>query len=70
MRNDIVFYFVVCGMFSEMRVCGTKGVFQTKIIPFQLYSAFTTCETSCANFPNVSTSNKLNGCVLLRDSAM
>lgn len=50
MLNDIIFYFVVCSMLSEIRVCGTKDIFQTKVIPFQLCSAFSRCETSCANF--------------------
>lgn len=70
MLNDTIFYFVVCSMLSEIRVWGTKDIFQTKVIPFQLYSAFNRCETTCANFPNISTYNNLNGCMLQRDSAM
>lgn len=70
MLNDVIFYFVVGRMLSQMRVCGTKDIFQTKIIPFQLDSAFNRCETSCANFLNISAYNNLNGCMLQRDSAM
>lgn len=70
MLNDVIFYFVVGSMLSQIRVCGTKDVFQRKIIPFQLYSAFNRCETTCENFLYISTYNNLNGCMLQRDSAM
>ena len=70
MLNDTIFYFVVCSMLSKIRVCGTEDIFQKTIIPFQLYSAFNRCKTSCANFPSISTYSNLNGCMLQRDSAI